>query len=62
MLRLLKERNIPLTINADAHAPDHLGGAYGTAAADMRKAGYTAMLVFESRAGKTLWREEPLDP
>jgi histidinol-phosphatase (PHP family) len=63
MLGLLKERNVPLTINADAHAPDHLGGAYGTAAADMRKAGYTAMLVFEGReAGKALWREEPLDP
>ncbi|MDR2662465.1 MAG: histidinol-phosphatase [Treponema sp.] len=62
MLRLLKERNIPLTINADAHAPDHLGGAYGTAAAEMRKAGYTAALIFEGRTGKARWREEPLDP
>ncbi|MDR1307348.1 MAG: histidinol-phosphatase [Treponema sp.] len=61
MLRLLRERNVPLTINADAHAPDHLGGAYGTAAADMRKAGYTAMLVFDGQAGKARWREEPLD-
>jgi histidinol-phosphatase (PHP family) len=63
MLKLLKARNIPLTINADAHAPDHLGGAYEEAAADMRKAGYAAMLIFEGRrAGKALWREEPLSP
>jgi histidinol-phosphatase (PHP family) len=61
MLKLLRERNIPLTINADAHAPDHLGSAYETARETMLEAGYGSMLLFEGRQnGKALWRETPL--
>jgi len=40
ILRLLRERDIPLMINADAHAPDHLGGGYDAAREAMRQAGY----------------------
>jgi histidinol-phosphatase (PHP family) len=61
MLKLLKERNIPLTQNADAHAPDHLGGGYETAQQSMQQAGYTTMALFQGREdGKAVWREESL--
>ncbi|MDR0600644.1 MAG: histidinol-phosphatase [Treponema sp.] len=61
LLRLLRERDIPLTINADAHAPEHLGGFYGQAREDMLAAGYTAALIFQGREdGASPWREERL--
>jgi len=61
ILCLLKERDIPLTITADAHAPEHLGGAYDKASETMRQAGYGAVLFFEGRNnGKAAWREEAL--
>jgi histidinol-phosphatase (PHP family) len=61
MLKLLRARNIPLTVNADAHAPDHLGGAYETAWESMRQAAYRSVLLFEGKQdGKAVWREEQL--
>ena len=61
MQKLLAERNIPVVLNADAHAPDYLGGCYDGAREMMRQAGYSAMAVFEGRAdGKALWRNEAL--
>jgi histidinol-phosphatase (PHP family) len=61
MLGFFKERNIPLVINADAHAVDHLGGYYEEARQAMLKAGYDSALLFEGRKdGKALWREDPL--
>ncbi|GHV85259.1 histidinol-phosphatase [Spirochaetia bacterium] len=61
-LRLLKERNIPLVITADAHAPDHLGGHYETAVKTMENAGYRTMLLFTGRQdGKAGWQEVPLE-
>ena len=56
ILKLLKERNIPLTISADAHAPDHLGKFYDTAAGKIRQAGYNSLVFLEEQG----WREEPL--
>jgi histidinol-phosphatase (PHP family) len=57
ILRLLKERNIPLTINADAHAPEHLGGGYETAWEAMQQAGYSAVMVFNGRKdGMAVWQ------
>jgi len=57
VLRLLKERNIPLTLNADAHAPDHLGGGYETAMAAIQQAGYSAVMVFNGRKdGAAVWQ------
>jgi len=65
ILRLLRERNIPLIITADAHAPDHLGGGYETAREAMLQAGYGAVLFFEGssngqagEAAGVAWREE----
>jgi len=68
ILRLLRERNIPLIITADAHAPDHLGGGYDKAREAIRQAGYGAVLFFEGRsngqaAGEAVgvaWREDTL--
>ncbi|MDR2209871.1 MAG: histidinol-phosphatase [Spirochaetaceae bacterium] len=59
--RLLKKRHVPLTINADAHGPDHLGGAYETARETMINAGYTSMWIFHGRKDqRALWQEEAL--
>jgi histidinol-phosphatase (PHP family) len=57
ILRLLKERNIPLTINADAHAPEHLGGGYETAWEATQQAGYGAVMAFRGRKdGMAVWQ------
>jgi len=57
ILRLLKERNIPLTINADAHAPEHLGVGYETAWTAMQQAGYSAVMIFKGRKdGMAVWQ------
>jgi len=61
ILRLLLEQDIPLMVNADAHAPEHLGGAYEEAWQSMRLAGYrTVLLPDGTRDGKIAWREESL--
>ena len=61
MLVLLKERNVPLVLNADAHDTGFLGGCYNEARQFMRGAGYSAMVLFEGREnGKAVWREVPL--
>jgi histidinol-phosphatase (PHP family) len=60
-LTLLRERNIPVTVTADAHSAEHLGGHYEEAKAAMLNAGYTAALRFMGRkGGKTAWLEEAL--
>ena len=62
MLKLLQQRNVPLVVNADVHAPDQLGGLYETAMETMRQAGYKTMALFEGDGptGYARWREEPL--
>jgi histidinol-phosphatase (PHP family) len=60
-LTLLRERNIPLTVTADAHSAEHLGGHCEEARAAMLNAGYTAALRFTGRkGGKAAWLEEAL--
>ncbi|MDR2471275.1 MAG: histidinol-phosphatase [Treponema sp.] len=60
-LGLLRRGAVPLTINADAHSPEHLGGFYGEAAAAMKNAGYRSALIFEGRRdGEAVWREEDI--
>jgi histidinol-phosphatase (PHP family) len=61
MLTLLKERSIPLVLNADAHTPDHLGACYDAGCKAMQQAGYSTMVLFEGREnGKAIWRETPI--
>jgi histidinol-phosphatase (PHP family) len=60
-LKLLRERNIPVTVTADAHSAGHLGGHYEEARAAMLDAGYTTAARFAGRKdGKALWLEEAL--
>ena len=60
-LKLLKERNIPLVVTADAHAPDHLGKSYEKAVETMRQAGISSAALLERQEnGSAGWREEPL--
>jgi histidinol-phosphatase (PHP family) len=40
LLRLLRERNVPVILTADAHCADHLDGNYATGRGEMKKAGY----------------------
>jgi histidinol-phosphatase (PHP family) len=47
-LRLLRQRNVPVIITADAHCADHLDGYYPQAAAAARAAGYPSPSPAES--------------
>ncbi|MDR2181875.1 MAG: histidinol-phosphatase [Treponema sp.] len=61
ILRLLRARNIPVTINADAHAASHLGGFYGEGIKDLLEAGYTEILLLDGvEGGKPRWRRESI--
>jgi histidinol-phosphatase (PHP family) len=61
VLTLLREREIPLVITADAHNAEHLGGHYEEARTAMLDAGYTTALHFAGRKrGKAVWQEEAL--
>jgi histidinol-phosphatase (PHP family) len=61
ILRLLRQNNVPVTITADAHRTETLGGHYPTACQTLLDAGYTHHFIFEGRkGGKASWREIPL--
>ncbi|MDR1949855.1 MAG: histidinol-phosphatase [Spirochaetaceae bacterium] len=60
-LELLRKKNVPVTITADAHRASHLGGHYDTARQTLLAAGYREILFFEGRKGKRpLWTADPL--
>jgi histidinol-phosphatase (PHP family) len=63
IMRILRERNIPLTLNADAHAPEHLDGGYEAARELMRQAGYGGILIYKGRKNDMeaeIWHSETL--
>jgi histidinol-phosphatase (PHP family) len=61
ILRLLKERDVPVIITADAHRAEDLDGHYGLARETLGAAGYSRTAFFEGRrGGKVVWSEEPL--
>ncbi|MCX7654916.1 MAG: histidinol-phosphatase [Treponemataceae bacterium] len=68
LLKELAQHHIPITINADAHRPEHLGLYYETARQAAINAGYTTMLVAgsvppgnsQNRGKKIYWEEVPL--
>jgi len=49
ILRLLRERNIPLCLGSDAHAPDQVGHRFDEAAALARSLGWTALAHYRRR-------------
>jgi histidinol-phosphatase (PHP family) len=60
-LRVLKERNAPLTVTADAHQAEHLGGYYGEGRKILREAGYTQAVLFGGKdRGRPVWTGDPL--
>jgi histidinol-phosphatase (PHP family) len=61
LLKIFREYNIPMVINADAHKSGDLDGHYGEARAAMAEAGYGETVIFEGRKnGRPLWRTEKL--
>jgi histidinol-phosphatase (PHP family) len=61
ILKIFRKKNIPVTINADAHFPAHLGGNYDTARRALLEAGYTYFMLYEGRKnGKALWSKSQL--
>jgi histidinol-phosphatase (PHP family) len=59
ILELLRGK--PVSITADAHSPDHLGGHYDDARELLLAAGFTRAVSFRGRRhGKAVWNEEPL--
>jgi histidinol-phosphatase (PHP family) len=49
MLTLMRERNIPVVIGADAHVPERVGDGYETALGLLRDAGYETVSFFLDR-------------
>jgi histidinol-phosphatase (PHP family) len=61
-LRLLRERNVPIIITADAHRAADLDGNYETAVQTLTQAGYEDHVLFEGRdSGRALWRREKIN-
>jgi histidinol-phosphatase (PHP family) len=50
LLRAARRRDIPLLINADAHAPELIADHYPAAEALARDAGYTTLVRYQQRA------------
>ena len=60
-LKLFRENNVPMVVNADAHCADDLDGHYGEARQSLLAAGYTETLLFKGRKnGSALWYSEKL--
>ena len=45
-LELLREKNVPVTINSDTHSPDTVDYAFDQAAEHAKKAGYTELMYY----------------
>jgi len=61
LVRKLRGRSIPMTINADAHRKEHLGGYYEEGRTLLVKGGYSSMVLFAGKeGGLPRWEEEPL--
>jgi histidinol-phosphatase (PHP family) len=62
LLRLFREKGVPVTITADAHRAEDLDGNYDLALEALTASGYTEALLFEGRKdGKALWSAEAAD-
>jgi histidinol-phosphatase (PHP family) len=63
LLRAARERDIPLVITADAHAPSQVTRHFPRAAELARHAGYTQLATYRSRVrGSTPLAHEPVPP
>jgi histidinol-phosphatase (PHP family) len=48
-LRMLKERDVPITLGSDAHRPEDVGRSFDKAFDLMRKVGFTHLCMYEDR-------------
>ena len=53
-LRMCLEREIPVTLGSDAHAPGEVGADFAAAAAMLRRVGYRELTVFRRRARSSI--------
>ena len=61
ILELLRLRETPVIITADAHSPEYLDGHYEEARRLLLDSGYTRAVSFRGRRdGKAVWSREPL--
>ncbi len=62
MIRGLREQGVRMTVNADAHRGEHLGGHYEEARRLLVSAGYSSAVLFGGRSsdGRAIWAEDPL--
>jgi histidinol-phosphatase (PHP family) len=62
ILKMMQARQIPVTINADAHRAEDLCGHYETAVQTLREAGYKSVQFFEGKTNREAqWSTLPLD-
>jgi histidinol-phosphatase (PHP family) len=54
IIRAARERDIPITITADAHHPRHLSRDFDRALGLVKEAGYDAVVRFERRSRETI--------
>lgn len=54
ILRAMKEREIPIVLSSDAHAPEEVGHGYAESLALVREVGYDTLVVFEKREPRTV--------
>jgi histidinol-phosphatase (PHP family) len=57
ILKILKSKNIPVTINADAHECSHIDGNYDAARQALAEAGYSQFMLYK---GRGLWAGEDI--
>ena len=57
LLKLFREHDVPMVINADAHSADDLDGHYKEAQEALLAAGYTETALFDGRKnGRAVWK------
>lgn len=54
MLRMMRDRDIPVVIGADAHVPKRVGEGYPEALAILQQAGYDEVVYFVDRQPRTV--------
>ena len=57
LLAMLHERGVPVTLGSDAHEPSGVGRDFDRAVAELHRAGYRTLTVFDRRRR----RQEPID-
>jgi histidinol-phosphatase (PHP family) len=62
ILKMMKARKIPVTINADAHRAEDVKGYYETAMKALKEAGYESIQLFNGKTkAETRWSALPLE-